>query len=340
MENNSAKEQNGMNSVLWGFFFEKLLQNIAALVAVVDSAGGIVFANGKYLEYFSLSEKDAYGKDWIDSILPVARRTEIRAMFDNVKGTDIPVRFEMPSGIESGPGKHISWSGIPLKEKEFMLYMFIGYESSGIKGRPVKVYGLDKVGLDETYKGVVEELFKASMVADGETAKHAARVMSIAVLLAEKVGISEERIERLKAASLLHDLGKLAVDEKILFKKGKLDEAEFEEIKKHSKWGADVVQLIYFLRDIVPIMANHHENYDGSGYPKGVKGEDIPLEARILGIADIYEALTADRPYRKGFTVDEAAALIESEKEKKLDPRLTDIFLDMVSHGELKEVDI
>lgn len=340
MENNSAKEQNGMNSVLWGFFFEKLLQNIAALVAVVDSAGGIVFANGKYLEYFSLSEKDAYGKDWIDSILPVARRAEIRAMFDNVKGTDIPVRFEMPSGIESGPEKHISWSGIPLKEKEFMLYMFIGYESSGIKGRPVKVYDLDKVGLDETYKGVVEELFKASMVADGETAKHAARVMSIAVLLAEKVGVSEERIERLKAASLLHDLGKLAVDEKILFKKGKLDEAEFEEIKKHSKWGSDVVELIYFLRDIVPIMADHHENYDGSGYPKGVKGEDIPLEARILGIADIYEALTADRPYRKGFTVDEAAALIESEKGKKLDPRLTDIFLDMVSHGELKEVDI
>ena len=147
----------------------------------------------------------------------------------------------------------------------------------------------------------------------------------------------KERIEKLKTACLLHDLGKLAVDEKILFKKGKLTAKEYDEMKKHPGWGTDVVRLVYFLKDIIPIMANHHENFNGTGYPKGIDGENIPLEARILSVADIYEALTADRPYRKGYSVVEAVVIMKEEKGKKLDPEITDVFLDMVEKGEFSE---
>jgi HD-GYP domain-containing protein (c-di-GMP phosphodiesterase class II) len=180
-------------------------------------------------------------------------------------------------------------------------------------------------------------LFTAAGTTDPETAKHAARSMVFAVALAKKLKISKERIEKLKIASLLHDVGKLAISQKILFKKGKLDREEFDEIKKHPHWGSEIVHMVYFLRDIVPILINHHENYDGSGYPKGVKGDRIPLEARILSIADIYEALTADRPYRKGFSRKEAIAIMEEEKGRKLDPEITDIFLDMVRKRKLDE---
>ena len=161
--------------------------------------------------------------------------------------------------------------------------------------------------------------------------------MSLAVALAKKLGLSKTKIERLKVASLLHDLGKLAIDEAILFKAGKLTKEEFEQIKKHPRWGTEVAQLVYFLDDVIPIMIGHHENYDGTGYPNGVKGKDISLEARILSIADIYEALIEDRPYRKGFPKKKAIEIMESEKGWKLDARITDIFIEMIKNEKFKE---
>jgi len=157
----------------------------------------------------------------------------------------------------------------------------------------------------------------------------------LATMLARKLKVSRETLEKLRSASLLHDLGKLAVDEKILFKRGKLDREEFDEIKKHPGWGSDVVGLVYILHDIIPIMASHHENFDGTGYPKGIKGDDIPQAARILAVADIYEALTSDRPYRKGFTKKEAIAIMKYEKGRKLDPVITDVFLKMIVKKEI-----
>ena len=137
----------------------------------------------------------------------------------------------------------------------------------------------------------------------------------------------------MRIAALLHDLGKLAVDQKVLFKKGKLNEEEFEEVKTHLQWGYDILQLFYFMEDVVFIMDKHHENHDGKGYPMGISGKKIPIEAKILTVADIYEALTSDRPYRKAFSVKDAVAIMEYEKGHKLDPHITDTFLDMVREG-------
>jgi putative nucleotidyltransferase with HDIG domain len=173
-------------------------------------------------------------------------------------------------------------------------------------------------------------LFEAAEKCDPETAKHALRSMSFSERLAREIGLSPKKIENLKTAALLHDLGKLAVNPGVLFKAGKLTTDEFDHIKRHIVWGTDLLGRIYFLTDIVAIMSGHHENYDGRGYPDGIAGEAIPLEARILSVADIYEALTADRPYREAFLLEEAIAIMEYEKGHKLDPRLTDIFLAMI----------
>jgi len=149
--------------------------------------------------------------------------------------------------------------------------------------------------------------------------------------------MDQEDIEALKIAALLHDIGKLAVDERILFKKGSLDDKEFEEMKKHPGLSAEMIKSVSFLSPILPIVVSHHENFDGSGYPRGVGGEDIPLEARILSIADMYEALTTDRPYRKAFSREEAIEIMEDSKGWKLDPKLTDVFLEMVRGDKLEE---
>ncbi|RKY42203.1 MAG: hypothetical protein DRP85_03625 [Candidatus Makaraimicrobium thalassicum] len=333
------KKKMGGSALLWGLFFEKLLQNVDASVMVTNSRGHVVFANRRYLDFFSFSEKDIVGKHWITNVIPGARRRSVKKIFDDIKRKKTLGRFDTPVLIAGKLGKYIHWIGIPLKDKRTFFYMFIGREEKYLSRLSVKMHAATRGKLDTTYKEVVNTLFQASMVSEPDTARHAVRVMVFAVGLARKLKMSKERIERLKVAALLHDLGKLAVDGRILFKKGKLTASDIREIRKHPRLGSEVVRFVYFLRDIIPIMVNHHENYDGGGYPCGIKGEDIPLEARILCVADIYEALTAERPYRKRFSMEEAIRIMEMEKGLKLDPGLTDIFLDIVKKGGFREED-
>jgi len=125
----------------------------------------------------------------------------------------------------------------------------------------------------------------------------------------------------------LHDLGKIGVSEKILLKKSKLTKREFEEIKKHPQIGADILRPIQFLRNIIPLVFYHHEKWDGSGYPSGIKGEEIPIGVRIIAIADVYQALTSDRPYRKAYKKEKAIAILKKGSGCQFDPRITGIFL-------------
>jgi PAS domain S-box-containing protein/putative nucleotidyltransferase with HDIG domain len=326
------------STILWGLFFEKLLQNVDACVMVTDSRGRAVFANKMHLDFFGLSNQQVMGANWINEVIPEEGREEVREIFDEVKRKKEIGRFDAPVKTQCDDEKYFCWLTLPLKEKRTFFYMVIGREGERpSKRNKVKQHNLKSSKLHTAYQEVVETLFAASKVSDPETAQHAVRVMHIAVRLAKKLKMDMTSIGKLKVASLLHDLGKMAIDDKILFKNGKLTKEEFVEIKKHPHWGADVIRLVYFLRDIIPIMANHHENYDGSGYPNGVKGENIPLEARVLSVADIYEALTADRPYRKGYSRKKALEIIEEERGRKLDPVITDIFLSMVRTKNFEE---
>lgn len=334
----TSKRKTDKSTVLWGLFFEKLLQNINAAVMVADSRGSIFFVNQKFLRAFHFEEEDVLDKNWITRIVPNPLRRTIRKTFQRIKKRKKLERFDFPTLGGDGSEGYFSWMIVPLSEKRTTFYMFSGHEKRRPhKGRSVKIYADTPKSMRKARKEVIRMLFEASRTTDPDTAKHALHVMSLAAGLAKKLNLSEKKIERLKIASLLHDLGKLAIDEKILFKAGKLDKEEFEQIKKHPRWGTEVVQLVYFLDDVIPIMIGHHENYDGSGYPNGIKGKDISLEARILSVADIYEALIADRPYRKGFTREKAIEIMESEKGWKLDKRITDIFIDMLKKGKFKE---
>ncbi len=326
-------------SVFFGrILLKKLLRNIDASVMVTDSRGRVVFVNEKYTDFFRIPKKDIMQKYWIKKIIPESGRRAVKKIFNDIKNKKVLTRFDAPVSTGRRPEKCLCWIGVPLKEKRSYFYMFMGREVRCRSKSAVKVHASTPKALDRSYREVIETLFTASKISEPGTAEHALRVMSFAIALARELKISKRRIETLKIACLLHDLGKLVVDENILFKKGKLNKKEFDQIKKHPHWGSEVISLVYFLRDIIPIMANHHENYDGSGYPTGVKGEDIPLEARILSVADVYEALTADRPYRKGFSPEEAITIMEGEKGQKLDPKLTDVFLDMVKKGKFKGV--
>jgi HD-GYP domain-containing protein (c-di-GMP phosphodiesterase class II) len=134
----------------------------------------------------------------------------------------------------------------------------------------------------------------------------------------------------LVVSAILHDIGKIAVPEQILDKPGKLTDEEFDIVKKHSQTGADIIASIPSYETILPGILHHHERWDGKGYPKGLQGENIPLFARIICIADVYDALTEDRPYRKAWSEEEVLKFFEEQKLKMFDPELVDIFLNFL----------
>jgi len=167
---------------------------------------------------------------------------------------------------------------------------------------------------------------------DPYTRGHCERVAHYALMIAEELGMSPETKNTIKFGSWLHDCGKIGVPEKILNKEGSLSETEFEIIKKHPRWGADVAKQANLPRMIHNIILYHHERHDGTGYPTGIKGKDIPLESRIVAVADVYDALTSARSYRSQYSTDKAIKIMLAMKETVFDPEIIDIFIEKCLH--------
>jgi putative nucleotidyltransferase with HDIG domain len=182
--------------------------------------------------------------------------------------------------------------------------------------------------IDRLYLSTVETLATAIEAKDGVTHDHIRRVQIYAVGLARAMDVNDNlTIKAIEAAALLHDTGKLAVPEHILNKPGKLTPVEFEQMKLHVDVGADILSAIDFPYPVVPIVRCHHENWDGSGYPRGVKGADIPIGARILSVVDCYDALTSDRPYRRALSDKAAIAILMQRRGTMYDPAVVDTFV-------------
>ena len=182
--------------------------------------------------------------------------------------------------------------------------------------------------LNRLYLSTIETLAMAIDAKDQITHGHIRRVQQYAVGLAKHLGISDrEQISAIEAASLLHDMGKLAVPEYILNKPGKLTAAEFERMKLHASIGADILSAIEFPYPVVPIVRHHHENWDGTGYPDGLKSTAIPIGARILSVVDCFDALTSDRPYRPRMADSEAINILLARRGSMYDPLIVDTFI-------------
>jgi putative nucleotidyltransferase with HDIG domain len=182
--------------------------------------------------------------------------------------------------------------------------------------------------LDRLYQSTVETLAMAIDAKDDVTHSHVRRVQTYALALAREIGIGDEQtLKAIEAAALLHDTGKLAVPEHILNKPGGLTAAEFEQMKRHVDVGADILSLVEFPFPVVPIVRAHHESWNGTGYPRGLSGEQIPIGARILSVVDCFDALTSDRPYRKRLTDEAALAILRERRGSMYDPHVVDTFI-------------
>lgn len=179
----------------------------------------------------------------------------------------------------------------------------------------------------------LEILGKVAEYKDPETASHVSRVSHYCKLLAKEYGLDEKEQDLVFYASPFHDLGKVGIEDKILLKPGKLDDEEFVVMKTHSQIGYEILKGAQseYLKAGATIALFHHEKFDGSGYPRGLKGEDIHIYGRIVAVADVFDALTSIRPYKKAWSFDDAVKLLEEEKGKHFDPKIVDLFVSNIS---------
>jgi putative nucleotidyltransferase with HDIG domain len=180
--------------------------------------------------------------------------------------------------------------------------------------------------LREGDEGVMLSIAQAIELKDPYTRGHCDRVAEYALLMAREINVPESQLSDIRHGSWLHDCGKIGVSEMILNKPSHLDEDDYDTVKKHCLWGAELARLANLPRAVANIILYHHERYDGNGYPTGLAGEAIPLEARMVAVADVFDALTSRRPYRAPFSADEALDIIDSVAGTQLDPHYVAIF--------------
>jgi putative two-component system response regulator len=183
--------------------------------------------------------------------------------------------------------------------------------------------------LNDTRLEIIRRLGLAAEYRDNETGLHIIRMSTYAQLLAQAAGLDEQRQELILNASPMHDIGKLGIPDRVLLKPARLDDEEWRIMKTHARIGADILGGHHsgLLNMATEIALCHHEKWDGSGYPRGLKGEEIPLEARIVAIADVFDALTSTRPYKKAWSVEDALAEIANSAGSHFDPELAQRFL-------------
>ena len=186
--------------------------------------------------------------------------------------------------------------------------------------------------IEKAYLESIETLRYTVEAKDSYTRGHSDRVSAFSVLIGKHLGLSEDDLRILRIGGLFHDIGKIGVPDSVLLKEGKLTDDEYSEIKNHPSIGKQILSNATIFKDMIPIVYHHHEKYDGTGYPEGLKGDQIPYLARITAVADTYDAMTANRSYRKALPLDVVRNEIEKCSRKQFDPDIAKVFLDILDY--------
>lgn len=188
---------------------------------------------------------------------------------------------------------------------------------------------------------ILKLLGRAAEYRDDITGQHTQRVGRLSELIASHLELTVQQIDMIRMAAPLHDIGKIGISDGLLMKPGRFEQHEFERMKAHTTIGESILEGSYFtvLKLAGTIARSHHEKWDGTGYPEGLKGENIPLEARIVALADFYDALTHERPYKKAWTPEEALTEVKKQRGLHFDPQIVDVFVDLVYQNYISRTD-
>lgn len=292
------------------------LKDIADPIAPDTSLSGLVFSSGRSHISWEFSQepvllshiREKIPNDKRGVSVPILAGSTVIGVFHLAFSTDVTINTDIVSVAEL----FASFAGMVIKRSEL---------STELKNA--------NDALKNAYDATLEGWSRAIGLRDDETASHGERVTKLAVAIGKQLDLAPDMLEALRRGALLHDIGKIGIPDRILLKQGSLSNEERATMQKHPVLAYQLLKPITFLNEAINIPYCHHERWDGSGYPQGLSGESIPLLARIFAVADVYDAMTSDRPYRKALSHIDAVAYITSNSSKQFDPNVVQAFLEL-----------
>jgi len=306
---------------------QMILDSVPAIIFYKDIEGRIIQANKTLADALKMPVKDIVGKT-TEELFPKEQAENMRkddreVIVSGKPKRDIIQPYKTPDGI-----RWLNSDKIPYINKEGKVTGIIGLAKDiTVQRKSEEELKQSYQRLKKTMDAAIETMSKIIEAKDPYTSGHQHRVCQLAVPLARELGLSPDKIEGIRIASLIHDIGKIGLPTEILSKPTKLTDIEFSLIKGHSQIGYDILKSIDFPYPVAQIVLQHHERLNGSGYPQGFKDEDILLEARIIGLADVVEAMSSFRPYRPALGIDKALEEISKNKDTLYDPEVVDACL-------------
>ena len=316
--------------------FASIFKDNPEAIVYVDEQGNILDINSRFFELFGYSLEEIKGKNINSGIIHPSDKI--------IEGKDLDSK-----ALFKG---YINFETIRKKKDGTLLPVSISGSPIVVNGRPRGMIGIFmditnrktteeqlKESFKKLQKTMEDSIYSISLVTearDAYTAGHQQKVSKLAVALAKEMGFPKDKVEGIKIAALIHDVGKINLPAEILSKPGKLSEIEFNLIKNHSQTGYDILKKVDFLWPIARIVLQHHEKINGSGYPRGLKGDEILLEAKIICVADVVEAMSYHRPYRPALGINKALEEISKNKGILYDQEVVDVCLELFKEKDFK----
>ncbi|MDX2007716.1 MAG: HD domain-containing phosphohydrolase [Meiothermus sp.] len=309
--------------------YQQLFELSPVGVALVGKDGRIVLANPTFMALLGVGNLDQLQAHPMLARVAPAHQAECLGCLMAVLGGDL-ARQRVETAFLSSDGHEIpaevTVGAVPFAGGTAALVIARDMrERFEAESRLRSAYG----ELNEAYEKTLEGWVRALDLRDQETQGHTERVTGLTLELAETLGL-EDSEQHLRRGALLHDVGKIGVPDAILLKPGALTEDEWQVMRLHPIYAYQWLSSVPFLASALEIPYAHHERWDGAGYPRGLRGEEIPLSARLFAVVDVYDALTSDRPYRKAWTPDQALTYLERHSGSQFDPHVTQVFLRMM----------
>ena len=313
--------------------FKKIFLNSPNAIFIIQK-GKFKLVNPQFVKESGFSEEELLNKDSFKFVYPKDKEKVREIVIKNLKG-ELSSPFEFRGVLKNG---EVVWAlqvvtSISYQGERAVLGNF--QDITEIK-RSQKELEQSYRQLQKTMQDIVKIIAKVVEVKDPYTAGHQYRVSQLAARIAKELKLCPDKLEGIRIASLVHDIGKISIPAEILSKPTKLNEIEYSLIKGHSQIGADILKTIDFPWPVAEIILQHHERLDGSGYPQGLKGDEILPEARIMGVADVVEAMSSHRPYRPALGIDKALEEISQNKGILYDPEVVDTCIKLFKEKEFK----
>ncbi len=315
---------------------EEVLENSPAGIIRLDSSLRVIYLNPEIIKLLELKSEslESLNGEILKNIPKINDPKLLEMMQDLKNGLEVSIELKITSQVHQA--KHLEVKGVPIFDYgDFSGAVLLFNDITENIEAEAKLKRSFEM-LQKATGDIIQAMSSTSEMRDPYTAGHQKRVKELAVAIGKKMKIDQEQLEGLKFAGIIHDIGKISVPSDILSKPGKINQMEYEVIKNHCQVGFELLSTIEFPWPISTIVHQHHERMDGSGYPLGLKGEEMLLEAKILAVADVVEAMTSHRPYRAALGTQKALEEIQAHKNDHFDPHVVDACIKLFKEDQFK----